>query len=120
MDMLRVFWNAAVALDSKAETEDEKQMPLCRPGELQQLWNDAGLADVEEKPLEIATRFKSFDDYWQPFLAGQGPAGAYVARLSPEHRLELCDKIKQLLPETSISGSFELKARAWAVRGTVR
>jgi SAM-dependent methyltransferase len=120
MDMLRAFWNAAVALDSKAEAEDEKHMPLCRAGELQQLWNDAGLAEVEEKPLEIATRFKSFDDYWQPFLGGQGPAGAHVTRLSPKQRLELRDKIKQLLPETSNSGSFELKARAWAVRGIVR
>jgi SAM-dependent methyltransferase len=120
MDMLRVFWNAAVALDSKAEPEDEKHMPLCRAGELQKLWNDAELAEVEEHPLEIATRFNSFSDYWQPFLAGQGPAGAHVARLSPEHRLELRDKIKQLLPEKSKSGSFELKARAWAVRGTVR
>ena len=119
MDMLRVFWNAAIVLDSKVEAEDEKHMPLCRTGELQQLRNDAGLADVEEQPLEIATRFKSFDDYWQPFLAGQGPTGAYVARLSPERRLELRDKIKELLPEESKSGSFELRARAWAVRGTV-
>jgi SAM-dependent methyltransferase len=120
MDMLRIFWNAAIVIDSKAEAEDEKHMPLCRAGELQQLWNDAGLADIEEQPLEIATRFKSFDDYWQPFLAGQGPAGARVARLSPERRLELRDKIKQLLPDESNSGSFDLKARAWAVRGTVR
>ena len=120
VDMLRIFWNAAVSLDSQAEEKDERHMPLCRAGELRQLWNDAGLAEVEEQPLEIATRFNSFDDYWQPFQAGQGPAGAYVARLSPDRRLELCGKIKQLLPEDSKTGSFDLKARAWAVRGTVR
>ena len=120
MDMLRIFWNATVSLDSKAEESDERHMPLCRAGELRQLWSGAGLAEVEEQPLEIATRFNSFDEYWQPFQAGQGPAGAYVARLSADRRLEFCEKIKQLLPEDSKAGSFELKARAWAVRGTVR
>lgn len=120
MEMLRIFWNAASALDSRAEEEDEKRMPLCRTGELSQLWSDVGLSEVEEQPLEIATHFKSFEDYWQPLQAGQGPAGAHVARLSAERRLELRDEIKELLPENSKAGSFELKARAWAVRGAVR
>lgn len=119
MDMLRVFWNAAIALDPSAEASDEKHMALCRRGELRQLWTEAGLTEVEEQPLEIAMAFRSFDDYWQPFMAGQGPAGAYVARLSPERRAELREEIKRLLPGDSKSGSFELMARAWAVRGTV-
>jgi len=119
MDMLRKFWNAAVALDPGAEAADERHMSLCCAGELRQLWTEAGLADVEEQPLEITTAFKSFDDYWQPFLAGQGPAGAHVTRLSPERRLELREKTKSLLPDHSKSGSFELAARAWAVRGIV-
>jgi hypothetical protein len=52
-------------------------------------------------------------------MAGQGPAGAYVARLSPDRRMELRDKIKRVLPNDSITGKFELTARAWAIRGTV-
>lgn len=119
MDMLRIFWDSAVALDPKAEAADEKNMPLCRAGELCQLWTAGGLAEVEERPLEITTAFRSFDDYWQPFLGGQGPAGAYVAGLSAERSLAIRNSIKQLLPDDSQSASFELAARAWAVRGTV-
>ena len=84
MDMLRVFWDAAIALDPGAEESDEKHIPLCRAGELSQLWKQAGLAHVEDQALEIMMIFKSFDDYWEPFMAGQGPAGDYVARLSPD------------------------------------
>jgi SAM-dependent methyltransferase len=119
MDMLRVFWDAAVALDPSADEADEKHMPLCTAGELYQLWKHAGLAEVEDQALEITMIFKSFDDYWEPFMAGQGPAGAYVARLSLDRRMELRDKIKRLLPDYSIPGTFELSARAWAIRGTV-
>jgi SAM-dependent methyltransferase len=119
MDMLRVFWDAAVALDPRVETADEKHMPLCRAGELSQLWKRAGLTDVEDEALEIMMIFKSFDDYWVPFMAGQGPAGAYVARLSPDGRMQLRDKIRRLLLGDSIAGKFELTARAWAIRGTV-
>lgn len=64
-------------------------------------------------------RFRSFDDYWEPFLAGQGPAGTLVRRLAPDQRIALRDYVKLLLPEGAQQGAFELRGRAWAVRGTV-
>ena len=119
MRMLRAFWDAAVALDRAAEKLDEKHMPLCRAGELATSWKAAGLKDVEERPIEIKMHFQSFDDYWRPFLEGQGPAGAYVAKLSPERRGLLRTEVQRHLPAAAGNGAFELGGRVWAVRGTV-
>jgi SAM-dependent methyltransferase len=119
MRMLRIFWDAATALDDSAEHNDERHMPLCRAGELNSLWQESGLVEVQEVPLEIVMRFSSFADFWEPFLTAQGPAGAYVARLSPKRCTALCEEVKRLLPEEALHGAFELRARAWAVRGSV-
>ncbi|HEV2686935.1 MAG TPA: methyltransferase domain-containing protein [Bryobacteraceae bacterium] len=120
MRMLRVFWDAAVAIDPKAEAFDEKHMPLCRAGELSGLWKSAGLADVDERPLDITMHFKSFADYWDPFLLGQGPAGNYVLRL-PHARMEMLRaEVKRRLKVSTEKLAFDLSARVWAVRGTVR
>lgn len=81
MQMLRVFWESAIAVDEDARKLDEAHMPLCRSGELSGLWSRAGLHDIREQPIHIDTRFDSFEDYWQPFLLGQAPAGAYASRL---------------------------------------
>ncbi len=119
MEMLRAFWDAAVSLGPKAEPLDEKHMPLCRKGELSQLWKQGALEDVHEQPLSIATKFRSFADYWDPFLLGQGPAGAYVRTL-PENQLQtLREALKRRLSISDERKAFTLSARVWAVRGTV-
>jgi len=118
MEMLRVFWDEAVALDPAVEPRDERPMPLCRQGELAALWRVHGLVDVEEVPLVIDTVFASFDDYWSPFLAGQGPAGAYVTSLSAERQRRLASRLRARL-EGDSSGSIRIRARAWAVKGAV-
>ena len=89
MRMLRAFWDAVVAVDPQSEKRDEKHMPLCRAGELSQLWKQCGLENVQEEPLDITLKFDSFADYWEPFLMGQGPAGAFVRTLEGE-RLRRC------------------------------
>jgi SAM-dependent methyltransferase len=119
MRMLRVFWNAVVALDPTAERQDERHMPLCRAGELSQLWKQGGLERVEERALDITMRFVSFDDYWSPFLLGQGPAGAYVKGLAQERLPLLRAEVKRRLALSSETGPFTLKGRVWAVRGSV-
>lgn len=119
MEMLRVFWDEAVALDPSSDSRDERHMPLCRPGELAALWRQCGLANVSETSLVITLPFKSFDDFWLPFLQGQGPAGAYVAALSEARRQTLRERLrKRLVPDAD--GSFRLTARAWAVKGVVK
>ena len=119
MEMLRLFWDEAVALDPGSASRDERHMPLCRRGELGALWRAAGLLHVEEQPLTIDLSFSSFDDYWQPFLGGQGPAGGYVASLSPGARTALEGRVRHRLLRDSRNGAFTLRARAWAVKGVV-
>ncbi len=120
MEMLRVFWDAAVALDPAVDARDERHMPLCRWGELAGLWRSHGLGDVTEEPLTIESRFSSFDDYWSPFVQKQGPAGAYVAALSPDRREALRLRLRQRLLGEGPDRPIVLSARAWAVRGVRR
>jgi hypothetical protein len=82
MEMLRIFWDEAVALNPAADARDERHMALSREGQLDALWRALRLQDVAEEALTIQTRFSSFDDYWLPFLEKQGPAGDYVATLT--------------------------------------
>jgi SAM-dependent methyltransferase len=120
MRMLRVFWDAAVAVDPTAKRFDESHMPLCRAGELGELWKQGGLKRVEERPLEITMQFESFADYWDPFLLGQGPAGAYVRNANDGRRMALRDEVKRRLALKAEDSPFSLPGRAWAVRGVVR
>jgi SAM-dependent methyltransferase len=119
MEMLRVFWDEAVGLDATIAARDERNMPLCRQGELAALWRANGLQRVEELPLTIELSFASFDDYWRPFLGGQGPAGAYAASLSEPRRAALEARLRSRLLATRQDGPFTLRGRAWAVKGVV-
>ena len=118
MELMRIFWDAAVELDSEAAALDEgRRFPLCRPEALEQAFSAAGLERVNVTSLEVATRFADFDDYWRPFLGGQGPAPAYAMSLTEERRARLRESIRSRLKGDD-SGIL-LLARAWAVRGTV-
>jgi SAM-dependent methyltransferase len=118
MQSLRFFWDEVVALDPKMEPSDERNMKLTREGQLGELWRRAGLVNVQEGPLVIEQAYESFDDYWEPFLTGVGPGGAYVASLAEESRRQLEARVRmRLLGDRG--GAFVLKARAWSVRGEV-
>ena len=119
MRMLRTFWDAAVHIDPEADKVDEKHMPLCREGELSALWRQAGLDNVREQPIDITMKFESFADYWDPFLLGQGPAGAYVRRLDGNHLRALREEVKRRLSVSSEDAPVVLRARVWSVRGIV-
>jgi hypothetical protein len=119
MELMRYFWDAAAALDPKALALDEgRRFPLCQPGELARLFSEAGLTAVETTALDVPTRFRDFNDYWRPFLGGQGPAPGYAMSLAEDQRNALRDRISAALPHTA-DGSIDLIARAWAVRGIV-
>jgi SAM-dependent methyltransferase len=119
MELMRFFWDVAVELDAGAARMDEGiRFPVCRPQALEQLFADAGLIGVEVKPIDIPTPFRNFDDYWQPFLGGQGPAPAYAMSLDETARTRLRDRMRERIPVMA-DGSISLTARAWAIRGTV-
>lgn len=119
MDLTRFFWDAVVALDPTATKLDEGiRFPLCRPDALEKLFSAAVLKSVEVTPIDLPTTFRNFDDYWQPFLGGQGPAPAYAISLDETARARLGARIQERLP-IEANGTISLTARAWAVRATV-
>jgi SAM-dependent methyltransferase len=119
MELMRLFWDAAVELDPGAAALDEgARFPLCRPEPLEALFTGAGLRAVEVKAIDVPTPFATFEDYWRPFLGGQGPAPAYAVALDEAARTRLRDRVRDHLP-VQPDGSFSLTARAWAIRSTV-
>jgi ubiquinone/menaquinone biosynthesis C-methylase UbiE len=117
MQFLRVFWDAARDLDSRAvEMDEATRFPICSPRALEQLFASAGLNRVRTTALIIPTVFESFEDYWAPFLGGTGPAPSFVANLSAVDRKALADSLRGRLPIAD-DGRIELHARAWAVAG---
>ena len=119
MELMRYFWDAVAELDPSASNLVEAtRFPMCQPPALTSLFQDAGLNDVRTQLIDVPTTFKNFDDYWTPFLGGQGPAPAYAMSLTEERRTALRDRIRETLPIAG-DGSIALIARAWAVRGQV-
>ncbi len=117
MQMMRHFWDAAIALDPGALEKDEgRRFPICQPQPLATLFEGANLTDVAVRAIDVPTVFRDFDDYWTPFLGGQAPAPGYCMSLSDEHRSALRERLRANLPPQS-NGSIQLIARAWAVRG---
>jgi SAM-dependent methyltransferase len=120
MELIRRFWDAAIALDPEAiEVDEGRRFPICRPGMLGAIFREVGLAGVEARAINVPTVFKDFDDFWAPFLGGQGPAPGYAMGLSEDQRSRLRENLRSALPIDS-DGSIALTARAWAVRGTKR
>jgi SAM-dependent methyltransferase len=117
MQLMRAFWDAAIALRPEARALDEGlRFPLCAPAALRAAFAAAGLADVEVAAITVDTPFRDFDDYWSPFLGGQGPAPAYACALDEASRDALRERLRQQLP-VQADGSIALHAKAWAVRG---
>jgi SAM-dependent methyltransferase len=118
MQLMRRFWDAAVALDPVATERDEGRRvpPLCQPEPLARYFRDAGLHAVTTHALDVPTVFRDFDDYWTPFLGGQGSAPGYARSLTEKRRAALRERIRATLP-VAADGSIPLMARAWAVRG---
>ena len=117
MQTLRRFWDAALHEDPAAASLDEgARFPICQPDSLEHCFADAGLRDLDARPVEVATIFRDFDDYWAPFLGGQGPAPTYCATLSQASRDRLRARLQATMPVEG-DGTIRLRARAWAVQG---
>jgi SAM-dependent methyltransferase len=108
---LSPFWEAAHSLD--ANVADESQLAGAREGHLTELFEQAGLSDVEETALSVTVEHASFDAWWKPFTRGVGPAGAYVAGLDPEQQARLRELCSQWF---SVKGPSQT-VRAWTARG---
>jgi SAM-dependent methyltransferase len=108
---LSLFWQVARQLDPGVD--DESHLAGAREGHLAELFAAAGLHDIESSSLSVSLEHRDFDEWWQPYTGGVGPAGAYVARLDAEGKQRLRETCRALLP----SGPFLVTAQAWAARG---
>jgi SAM-dependent methyltransferase len=108
---LSLFWQAARDLDP--EVHDESDLAGAREGHLAELFGAAGLRRIEESVLSASLEHSSFEEWWEPYTRGVGPAGAYVTALDPERQAELRETCRALIP----SAPFVVTARAWAARG---
>jgi SAM-dependent methyltransferase len=105
------FWDAARELDS--DVRDESQLAGAREGHLAELLEEVGVRDVRETLLSVSVEHASFEEWWQPFTLGVGPAGAYLATLDEVQQLRL----RELCRENSPSESMTVTAGSWAARG---
>jgi SAM-dependent methyltransferase len=120
MQMMRRFWDEAVALDpAAAELDEGRRFGVSHPDRLRSIAQQAGFGAVATRAIDITTRFKDFDDYWRPFLGGVGPAPDYVVSLTEERRAALRERIRSKL-RARADGTIPMLARAWAVRGVAR
>jgi SAM-dependent methyltransferase len=117
MGFMRAFWTAAIALDDKAaELGEGRRFPFCTAEGLSALCAEAGLPPVTVTPIEIETRFASFEDYWQPFTLGAGPAPGYCVSLPEDRRAALRQR---LMEDVGGEGPVSFTARAWAAKTRV-
>jgi SAM-dependent methyltransferase len=110
---LSPMWDAARAMDQGVD--DESRLAGAREGHLVALFDAAGLRDVEQAVLSSQRAYTGFEDWWEPYTRGVGPAGAYVVALERERQAELRERCRAALPD----GPFTLDAKAWAARGVV-
>jgi ubiquinone/menaquinone biosynthesis C-methylase UbiE len=110
---LSLFWRAARELNP--DVDDESGRAGTREGHLVELFEAAGLEDVTAATLTVSLEHATFDEWWEPFTAGVGPAGSFVASLDAERQAQLRDRCRALLPDPP----FVVTALAWAARGVV-
>jgi hypothetical protein len=106
---LTVFWRAVRELDPAAR--DESDLAGAREGDLARRFAAAGLAGAQVAALTVPARYETFDEWWEPFTLGIGPAGDYVVSLDPGRRGPLRERCRRLLGPAP----FEIDATAWAV-----
>ncbi|HEX7906270.1 MAG TPA: class I SAM-dependent methyltransferase [Chitinophagaceae bacterium] len=117
MDFLRLFWDTVIEINPDAKNHDEGiRFPICNIDNLKKTFREAGLTEIETTFLDIYTVFKNFEDYWNPFLGGQGPAPTYLASLPGNLKNEIKSLLLKKLPAEP-DGSIRLLARAIAARG---
>ena len=121
MPGMRMMVDTAAMLDENARQLRSRYcfQPMMRPGEMKQSFIENGLLEVEQSSLVIRMDYQSFDDYWEPIAAGEGPLGKYVAALAPAQRTEIDAAVRDAYEAGQPDGPRSFAAVAWACRGVV-
>jgi len=117
----RMLWDTAVAIDPNARMARDSLFanPVAIPGGLAGFFHKAGLKDIQTQSLTIRMDYENFEDYWQPFLGGQGPVGTYFANLSSDMNARIKEAVRDAYCSGAPDGARSLTASAWAVQGKV-
>lgn len=119
MEFLSHFWDVATDLDPAAlDLHEGRRFSDANDTMLRNAFGSVGFSDVEVIKIEIVTYFSDFEDYWNPFLGGQGPAPTYVAKLPDVEKEALRQALIQRLPFNQ-DGSITMSACAWSAKGTI-
>ncbi len=118
MELWSILRKSVAALDPSAENLRTSNF-RAKEGAIPALLVESGLREVEETALTVLLNYDSLDDLWSPLLRGMGPWGSYIAKLSPEHKQALRDRVRQEVLKGKPDGPFTLQAIAWAARGKV-
>src|SRR5690242_8240682 len=110
---LAPFWDAVHTIDPDAE--DEALLSGAHHGHLTEIFEAAGLREVQEVPISVDVVHPTFEQWWEPYTFGIGPAGGHVQRLDAQGRARLRSVARERLGD----GQFTVTATAWAARGTV-
>ncbi|UPK75308.1 class I SAM-dependent methyltransferase [Nocardioidaceae bacterium SCSIO 66511] len=113
MTMLKTFWSAVEQV--RTDAAGEHALPGTAGGDLARLFDQAGLDDVLDGALTVSADYVDFDDFWEPFTFGVGPAGRYLTGLAPTEREVVREACRASVP----NGPFSLDARAWYAQGRV-
>jgi ubiquinone/menaquinone biosynthesis C-methylase UbiE len=121
LGFMRMFWDTAAVLDPAARPERDKAMvrPMAAPDEMKKLFQKLGLKDVVQDSVTIRMDYADFADYWAPFEAGEGPAGAYVLGLDPVRRDAVTQAVRAAYLSGQPDGPRSFPAVAWVCRGIV-
>ena len=119
MDFLRHFWDVAVEIKPESlNLHESNRFPDSNAVVLKKLFENAGFVNIETTSIEIATHFRDFDDYWKPFLGGQGPAPSFVLSMNEDEKSKLRNALRMRLP-IGLDGSISMVARACAAKGKI-
>jgi len=121
MSGMRMVWDTVAMIDASARTMRHRYsfQPMMRPGEMKASFVDSGLVDVEETSLMIRMDYSSFDDFWAPIAAGEGPLGKYVAGLDAYTRTRVDTAVRDAYEAGEADGPRSFASVAWACRGRV-
>lgn len=121
MPGMRMMWDTVAVLDDRANVLRGQYcfQPMMRPDEMRNAWIEQGLVDVEQTSLLIRMEYESFDDYWEPIAAGEGPLGKYIASLDTQGRAKADEAVRAAYEAGQPDGPRSFAAVAWACRGVV-
>jgi SAM-dependent methyltransferase len=116
MQMLQSAMSAIVSMGLPSPPP-ERVVRFGALNELKELFESAGLVDVEEREIDVASTYTDFDDYWAAIQSSQGPVAQAMSKLSADEMTRFRDELFEQVGRPA--GAFALNAKARAAVGTV-